>query len=51
MTLSDHRANRLNVWVEHASRFIVRVTDIVAGDGLLLTNLTHKCHDSVLLPD
>jgi hypothetical protein len=45
MTLSDHCTNRLNIRVEHAPRLVVGVTDIVAGDGLLLTNLTHKCHD------
>jgi hypothetical protein len=46
MTLSNHRANGLDIRIEHALGFIVRVTDVVAGDRLFLTNLTDKRHGS-----
>lgn len=39
MALADDGANRLDIRVEHPSRLIVGVTDIVAGYGLLSANL------------
>ena len=40
MALADHGTNGLDIWIEHSPGLIVRVTDIVAGHGLLLANLT-----------
>lgn len=39
MALADHGTNGLDIRIEYSPGFIVRVTDIVAGYGLLLTNL------------
>lgn len=40
MALTDQGTNSLNIRIEHSPGLIVRVTDIVAGYGLLLANLT-----------
>lgn len=40
MALADQSANGLDIRIEHSPGLIVRVTDIIAGYRLLLTNLT-----------
>jgi hypothetical protein len=40
----DNRANGLDIGIEHPLRFVVRVTDVVPGRRLLLTEITHKGH-------
>lgn len=50
VTASDHGTNRLNVRIEHTPGLIIGMADVVAGDRLLLTNLTHECHDRTPCP-
>jgi hypothetical protein len=40
MALADHGTNGLDIRIEHSPGLIVGVTDIVAGYGFLLANLT-----------
>lgn len=40
MALADQGTNGLDVRIEHSPGLIVRMTDIVARDWLLLANLT-----------
>jgi hypothetical protein len=40
----DNRANGLDIGIEHPLRLVVRMTDVVPGCRLFLTEITHQGH-------